>query len=166
MERNLDRPIRRRAAICHLTSLSAGLWFGVPLLLAPLNLALAYGACLLLVPPGMVLTGPITTWFYWRLRRSQHPFLEEQGKTAFNFQCSWSLYLGLTLLLWVIGLFQFSHLRRTAGMAASVYGTTVMVGLTILPLMILTGAILAIVAAVRASKGQGYRYPFMIRFWR
>lgn len=77
------------------------------------------------------------------------PFVEAHAKEAFNFNLSMFLY---TAVAWVLAFV-------TLGLGLIV----------ILPLVLvfaLVWIICTIVAAMRASDGQAYRYPFTIRLWR
>ena len=113
----LSRDVRRWAMLCHLAALVGLLGNGVGFLLGPL--------------------------IVWLLRKEDHPFVDEQGKEAVNFQLSMflALFLCIPLLFVIIGIF----------------------------LMVLIGivmTILPIVAAIRANDGVPYRYPLTIRFLR
>jgi len=111
----LSREVRRWAMLCHLSALVGLLGNGVGFLLGPL--------------------------IVWLLRKEDHPFVDEQGKEAVNFQLTMflALFLCIPLLLVIVGIF----------------------------LMVLIGilmTILPIVAAIRANDGVPYRYPLTIRF--
>lgn len=86
----------------------------------------------------------------WLLKRSDSPTLDNVGKEAVNFQLSYTLY---TLVFGsIIGILCF-----------------LVVGFILLPLLgvlWLAWIILMIVAAVKASSGEFYRYPGIIRFIR
>lgn len=73
-------------------------------------------------------------------RKDEHPFIDEQGKEAVNFQ--------ITMLL-----------------AAVVSGLLifVIVGIPLLVAVGLLMTVLPIVAAVKANGGEHYRYPLSIR---
>ena len=110
-----DREARRWATICHLSALVGLLGNGIGFILAPLII--------------------------WLIKRNDHPFLNEQGKEAVNFQ--------LSMLL-----------------AAVVSGvlTLVFIGFLLLALVVVLMVVFPIVAAMRASEGTHYRYPLTIRF--
>jgi hypothetical protein len=107
--------IRRWAAICHAIALVGFLANGIGFVLAPLVI--------------------------WLIKRDEHPFLEEQGKEAVNFQITMLLaaLISIPLCLVVIGVFML---------------IAVAVMLLVFPIL----------AAVRASEGEHYLYPFAIRF--
>lgn len=77
----------------------------------------------------------------WLAHREKYPLVDDQGKEAVNFQISLSIYLiaSALMVLIVVGLFLF--------IALLVFALVVTVS-----------------AAIQASKGGKYRYPFAIRF--
>jgi uncharacterized protein len=77
----------------------------------------------------------------WLAKRDAYPSVDAHGKEAVNFQISMSIY---TILA---GLSMF-----------------IMIGFVLLPAVLLTNLVLMILASVRASRGEFYRYPFTIRF--
>ncbi len=89
------------------------------------------------VPMGTIL-GPLLVWL---IQKDRYPFADDQGRESVNFQLPMLAYsLGAALLICLcIGL----------------------------PLLILLQVLnLVIVASVRASQGEKYRYPLAIRFLR
>ena len=89
------------------------------------------------IPFGNVLA-PLILWF---LKRETNPGVDLHGKEAVNFQISMSIYTVLAALSIFIG-----------------------IGIVLLPAVIITNLVMIIVAAVKASKGELYRYPLAIRF--
>ncbi len=91
------------------------------------------------IPFGNII-GPLIIWL---LKREQSWFIDDQGKESLNFQISliiYSIIAGLSIL--------------------------VLIGIVLLPLILLAGLILVIVAAIKANEGVAYRYPFTIRLIR
>jgi|SRR3954462_11452434 len=91
------------------------------------------------------LIGPLVVWL---LKRHESPGVDAHGKEALNFQISWTIYgmiLGvLSAVLWIF-----------------------IIGLLFVPVLIIgfvAMVILVIIASVKASNGQLYRYPLTIRF--
>jgi uncharacterized protein len=95
--------------------------------------------------------GPLIVWL---IKRDEHPFTDHHAKEALNFQ--------LTVLVWL-----------AAGALLTI--PAVIVGVLTLGLgLLLIGAIVLaavvawfvfpIMAAIKASNGEGYRYPLTIRF--
>ena len=85
------------------------------------------------------LIGPFVVWLWKR----DIPYVDEQGKEALNFNISFLLY-GVASALLII----------------------VLVGLVLLPIVFVTWFVLVIVASVKASAGEDYRYPLTIPFIR
>lgn len=77
----------------------------------------------------------------WLLKKDDFAFVDDQGKEAVNFQISITLYLiaaGLSFLTCV--------------------------GVVLFPVVLVADFALMILAAIRASNGELYRYPLTIRF--
>jgi uncharacterized Tic20 family protein len=86
---------------------------------------------------GFVL-GPLVVWL---IKKDEYTFVDEQGKEAINFQITMFIAAIISLAL-----------------------TVVVIGLFLLIAVGLVMVIFPIIAAVRASNGEEYRYPFTIRF--
>ncbi len=84
------------------------------------------------------LVGPLVVWL---IKKDQLPFVDDQGREALNFNISFLIY----------------------GVVAAI-SMFVLVGFLLLPIVIIAWLVLVIVAAVRASGGERYRYPLTIRF--
>lgn len=94
-------------------------------------------AAFLGIPFGHLL-GPLVVWL---IKKNEYPFVDEQGKESLNFQISVTIYsLPLFILIFVL------------------------VGIPLLIALFVVDVILVIVAAVKASNGESYRYPLTIRF--
>lgn len=89
------------------------------------------------VPFGNVL-GPLVVWL---IKKDEMPLVDDQGKEALNFQISMTLYL-----------------------FAAIVAVVVLVGLVLIPLVLIFGLVMPIVAAIRSYDGEYYRYPLTIRF--
>lgn len=76
----------------------------------------------------------------WLMHKDDNPFIGEQAREALNFQ--------ITVLI--------------AYMAAYVL-VFLLIGLLLLPLIWLANLLLCIVAAVKVSKGENFRYPVALR---
>jgi uncharacterized Tic20 family protein len=91
----------------------------------------------------------------WLIKRADSPEIDTEGKEVLNFQISYSIYgVIAATLCWI-----------------SAVLCVVLVGLALLPIaLILLGTIIVtwivcmIIAAVKVSNGESYRYPFTIRF--
>ncbi|MFP4171875.1 MAG: DUF4870 domain-containing protein [Candidatus Hydrogenedentota bacterium] len=73
----------------------------------------------------------------WMVKRETHPFVDDQGKEAVNFQILLSV-IGI-----VIGLLMF-----------------VGIGVFLYPILFVVLLVFAILAGVKANSGEYYRYPF------
>lgn len=82
--------------------------------------------------------GPLILWL---VKRDDHPFIDEQGKEALNFQISMTIYMLLCVPLVFVGI-----------------GILLLVALQILDV------VLCIIAGLKANEGIAYKYPFTIRF--
>jgi uncharacterized protein len=89
------------------------------------------------IPFGHLL-GPLVVWLF---KKNEYPFADEQGKESLNFQISMTIYAILPIILVLI-----------------------FIGIPLLILLGIADAILVIIAAVKASNGESYRYPLTIRF--
>lgn len=92
---------------------------------------------LLGVPLGNIL-GPLIVWL---IKRDEDPFVDLCGKESLNFQISMTIYLAISVVLMVIFIGFFM----------------------VIALMILN-IVYTIIAAIKASEGTSYTYPFTIRF--
>ncbi len=84
------------------------------------------------------LIGPLVVWL---IKREDDPLIEEQGKEAVNFQLTMFLAMFVSLLL-----------------------AFVLIGIPLLIIFGLMMVIFPIIAAVKTSNGERYRYPISIRF--
>lgn len=98
----------------------------------------------LLVPLGNILA-PLALWL---IKREGNPFVDYQGREAVNFQISFSLWgiIAVTLSLALVW-------------------TVIIPVLAVIALVILAviWVVTMILAAMRASRGEAYRYPFTLR---
>ena len=110
---SLSREVRKWGMLSHLSALS-GLITGIGFFLGPL--------------------------LVWLLKKDDHPFIDEQGKEAVNFQITMhiAMFIGGVLAVLIIGI----------------------------PILFVVGlvmVVLPIVAAIKANEGEHYRYPLI---WR
>jgi len=81
--------------------------------------------------------GPLIVWL---IKKDKDPLVDHHGKEALNFQIT---MFGITIICAALML--------------------VLIGFVLLPLALLTNVILTIIAGVKVSRGEDYRYPFAIR---
>jgi len=86
------------------------------------------------------LFGPLILWL---VNRDRHSFIDEQGKEAVNFRLTMYLYYMASLVL-----------------------VLVVIGLALVPLLCLVDLLLIIVAGIRTSRGEHFRYPLTVRIIR
>jgi hypothetical protein len=92
----------------------------------------------LVIPSLGHLIGPLVVWL---VKKDTIPQVDVEGKESINFQLSMTIYaLISSALIWVL------------------------IGIPLLIVVALTDVVLTIVAAVKTSRGELYRYPFTIRF--
>lgn len=111
----------------------------------------------------------------WQTLKERSTFLDEQGKEAVNFNISYSLYMFIASLIIVpifIGSF-FNKLNNGWGrnihyefdVDFGIENFFGLIGLTSLVGIIgLIKVALIILAAIKANKGEDYRYPLTIKF--
>jgi uncharacterized Tic20 family protein len=94
---------------------------------------------------GLNWLGPLIVYL---VKKDEHPFIADQAREALNFNLSFFLY-------------------TVVGFVATFVLILVLVGLLLIPLLfalMVVWIVLVIVAAVRANRGEAYRYPLTIRF--
>ncbi len=84
------------------------------------------------------LIGPLVVWLF---KKEDDPFIDYQGKEAVNFQITMFIALAVSALL-----------------------VLVLIGFVLLVAVGIMMIVFPIIAAMRANKGESYRYPFSIRF--
>jgi len=82
--------------------------------------------------------GPLVVWL---MKKDDDPFIDEQGKEALNFQITMFIAALVSLML-----------------------TVVVIGLFLVIAVGLVMVIFPIIAAVKTSNGEHFKYPFTIRF--
>ena len=87
------------------------------------------------IPFGNII-GPLIIWL---IKREEMPFVNEEGKESLNFQISMTIYMIVSALFCLIGL-------------------------PLIFVLIIVDIIYVVLAAVKASSGQSYKYPLTIRF--
>jgi uncharacterized protein len=90
----------------------------------------------LIIPLGN-LVGPLVIWL---TQKEKSAFVEAQAKEALNFN--------ITILI--------------AGIVSALL-TIVLIGFLLLPIIGIAWLVLAIIAGIKASKGEQYQYPFTLR---
>jgi hypothetical protein len=101
-----------------------------------------------MIPFGNIIA-PLIVWLW---KRNESVGVDAHGKESLNFHISWTLYWLCSLA--VVGIL-----------------CMVLIGILLIPLLLIGGAIgwlamlvLTLIASVKASNGELYRYPLTIRF--
>jgi len=82
--------------------------------------------------------GVVAVLILWQIKKDDHPFIDENGRRAINFQLSMLIYT-VALAITVIGIF-------------------------LLPVVAILDIVFTIVAAIKAGDGKYYKYPLTIEF--
>ena len=106
--------------------------------------------------PFGAVVGPLVIW---ELNKRKSEFMDQNGKEAINFNLSYLLYtmiLGLSVVPFIlrIALEDFQHL--------DLFGI-VSVG-SLIGILAVVKFVLIIVAALKANRGEVYKYPLTIKF--
>ncbi|PCJ58109.1 MAG: orotate phosphoribosyltransferase [Candidatus Hydrogenedentota bacterium] len=89
------------------------------------------------IPFGNILA-PVVLWI---LKGKEHPYIDEQGREAINFQINMMLYYIAAFFLLIFGI-----------------GIPIFIGLSIM------NVVFIIKAAIKVRDGYHYKYPTLIRF--
>lgn len=114
--------------------------------LGGLGMAFASAAVLGFVAPLVV----------WLLRKDEDPYAEHHAKEALNFQ--------LTVLVAIVAATALAIPAVIIGVLT--LGVGLVLGAVAIAAATVAWFVLPIIATVKASNGEGYRYPFTIRFVR
>lgn len=87
-----------------------------------------------------IFSGFVGALILWLVRKDQEGYVTEQAKEALNFQITMAIALVASFMLKVI-----------------------LIGILLVPILFVVNFVFCILAAVAASKGQAYRYPFTLR---
>lgn len=96
------------------------------------------------IPPPI---GPLVVWL---IKKDEHAFVDDQGKEALNFQLSILVYA----VVGAIGAVIFGIVTLGIGFLAVI---------PVVILFLLLAFILPVIAAIKASEGERYRYPLTLR---
>ena len=96
---------------------------------------------------------PVGPLVMWLVKRESHPYVDAEGKEALNFNLSALLY---TLVLFVGG----------SLFTLITFGIGIVVLIPLVLAAVVAWGVLVVVSAVKASRGEFFRYPLTIRFVR
>jgi hypothetical protein len=91
-----------------------------------------------IVPGAGHILAPLIVWL---VKRGDSPAVDEHGKESLNFQLSMLIYSIVAGILCLV-----------------------LIGFVLLPILHVVNVVLVILASLRASEGELYRYPITIRF--
>ncbi|MBW4527027.1 MAG: DUF4870 domain-containing protein [Phormidium tanganyikae FI6-MK23] len=148
MNESLDLSTRRWGMSCHLSGL------------------LAILICSFAPIPFL---GALFPYIAWRLGRDRHPFIDEQGREAINFQLSMSIYLLVAVISWIFLAFTtcmvaISGAGSTQNSMGNAFSWLMILGFVAISTFAAFMIAVISFAAVKANRGQSYRYPFNLRF--
>jgi len=109
-----------------------------PAELAPLDQRLGMVLAYLIALTGQIV-GALVFWLVTK-NDNDRPFVQDQAREVLNFQ------LNVIVVAFVCGLL-----------------TIVLIGFLLLPVVLIGAVVLTFIGAAKASKGESYRYPFIIR---
>jgi len=87
-----------------------------------------------------IFTGFLGALIIWLMKKDDSVYISEQAKEALNFQIT--ITIGF-VIAWVLAF--------------------ILIGLIFFPILLVLNLVFCIIAAMAASKGQAYRYPFALR---
>ncbi|MEX0965975.1 MAG: DUF4870 domain-containing protein [Bacteroidia bacterium] len=89
------------------------------------------------IPFGWFL-GPLVVWL---VKREEIPFVNDQGREALNFNISMCIYALISAILFLV-----------------------LVGFVLIVIVMVLHLVFTLIATIKASEGNMYRYPLTIRF--
>ncbi|MEE3999435.1 DUF4870 domain-containing protein [Tenacibaculum sp. FZY0031] len=112
----------------------------------------------------------ITPLILWQTLKERSPFLNEHGKEAVNFNISYSLYIFILSLSFIPFFFRriFNGFEGMDIDFGGYHGYGGLFGIfgfaSVVSIVALIKIALIIIAAMKANKGEMYRYPLTIKF--
>ncbi|MBW4572899.1 DUF4870 domain-containing protein [Hassallia byssoidea VB512170] len=153
MRGKTKQQIRVWAMLCHLSALLAWILLilvviiGIPLYL-PLNV--------------------LAPLIIWRVKKTQYTWVDFQGKESLNFQLSLTFYVLILVIISLLLVFTGFGIAMTSNGTANyieIIFRTLLIGCSaIVVFMLLLQSFVVTCAAIKAYRGEYYRYPFTIRF--
>jgi uncharacterized Tic20 family protein len=113
----------------------------------------AFGS--MIVPFGNIL-GPLIVW---QIKKDQSEFVDQNGKESLNFQITNTIVIFVLLGLGAGFAISSGFQGFEGGIAISI-----VFFITIIFLYLMMALVFVIIASIKASKGEMFRYPMSIRF--
>lgn len=148
----IDREIRFRA-----------MWYILANLIMPASVAFSFifiGGNGLLVSFLVIFISLIFLLIILLVTRNKHPFVDKSVKESLNFTLSIGLYLAIWMSIWVGSCF------ATFTNISSPFGAIFMISSFVIPLLFLVHFLVIVLGSIQAAKGNAYKYPLSIRFFR
>lgn len=153
MRGKIKQQIRIWAMLCHLSALVAWILLilvviiGIPLYL-PLNV--------------------LAPLIIWRVKKTQYTWVDFQGKESLNFQLSLTFYVLILVIISLLLVFTGFGIAMSSNGRANyieiIFRTLVTGCSGIIIFMLLLQSFVVTCAAIKAYRGEYYRYPLTIRF--
>ena len=165
----LDRKIRLRAMWCHLSGI---LWiliycviylvvFAIPKLWE-LNINSTFGQILMLILWGLSVfaTFPfLIPLGFWLVNRNLHPFVDRAGKATINYTIAICIqFISVFALTFFIS-FVTCGIANNTNTVLTTFFALAAIGIAAI---LIANIVTTIYAAIRASRGEVYHYPFSI----
>ncbi|BBD64579.1 hypothetical protein NIES4072_17590 [Nostoc commune NIES-4072] len=155
MREKPKQQMRMWATFCHLSALLGWIllvflvFIGIPLYL-PLNL--------------------LAPLIIWRLKKTQYPWIDFQGKESINFQISLTLYTLFVIAISLVILFTRFSIAVTTNVSIDEIKDTLdsllLILISLISFKLVLQSFLVSFASIKAYNGEHYRYPFTIRVLR
>jgi uncharacterized protein len=160
---NLNPEVRKWAMLCHLSSLA---WIPIGFLVTWL-IIFAYHIPLYLpiYIPGANILLPL---MLWRIKKLQHPFIEQHGKESLNYQISTLMYIGIVTIIFTFLFFMTCGTSTKVNASTQVSNTPLLLYEihALITMMMLFNFCNVIVASIRAFKGNFKNYPDTIKYFK
>lgn len=162
----IDREIRQRATWCVLTSLI--LQASEIIAFIPIKL---FGVLAYL----WLLFSWILPWGVWQINRGKNSFIDESVKKALNFTISICLYLTILVPIWFYNIVTSisNALQNLDGdrpipksIGLSINSIIAHYGLYFISALLILHFCAIVFGSIQASRGNVYKYPLSIRFFR
>lgn len=116
-------------------------------------------------------SGLLLPFMTWRLLRSSHPFVDENGRNAVNFHLSMAVFVTIFLMTATLAIASLCggisiHMNKSATLFTNMGMFIFWTALVLLPAQGLSSTYLSVYGASRGAKGQVYRYPFTLNFFK
>lgn len=89
---------------------------------------------------GGIFFGFLPSLIIWLVKKDESPYVDQQGKEALNFQIFIAICCVISLILMIV-----------------------LIGVVLIILVSLMNLVFCIIAAVKTSSGENYRYPVSLR---